>query len=343
MNRRRWLAATALIACTLATLGCRDHDARPTVVLYYSADDHIARPIIQAFEEQTGIDVRERGDTEANKTTGLVEKLRAERNRPRADVFWSSEVFLTTRLADEDILAPCHTAVTDAWPDAWTGREHRWHGFACRARVVVYNTERVAPGDVPRTMHDLLNPKFRDRVVMARPQFGTTRGHMAMLVNLWGPERTEAFLMQLADNGVRLVDGNSTVVRMVARGEAWVGLTDTDDVIGGQRNDWPVEASLVRHDVDDLTIGPMVIPNTVALVNGAPHPEPARQLIDFLLSARVEEMLAESDSRNIPVRPDLAARLDTWDISDPAPIDYHDVAASMHTAMQLCDRILAGR
>ncbi len=331
-----------LFAVGACLFGCRER-SQQQVVLYYSADDHIAEPIIERFENETGIDVLDRGDTEANKTTGLVEKLRAERDRPRADVFWSSEVFLTAKLAEEGVLEPYESGVTADWPDAYRDEKNGWYGFGCRARVVVYNTERVDEDEAPRTMHDLLDPKYRGRIVMARPQFGTTRGHMGLLVAAWGEERARAWLEGLEKNGVRLVDGNSTVVRMVARGEALIGLTDTDDVVGGQRNGWSIAASIIRHDIDGMSIGPMVIPNTVARVRGGPNQGAAEQLIDYLLGESVERELALSDSRNIPVRQSLASELHTFDISDPADTPYTEIAAAMDRAMAICDEILGNR
>ena len=79
----------------ISATGCGQHEAPDSVVVYVSADDHIARLLIQRFEDQHGIDVRMVGDTEAKKTTGLVQRLRQEQDNPQADVFWSSEIFMT--------------------------------------------------------------------------------------------------------------------------------------------------------------------------------------------------------------------------------------------------------
>src|SRR5205814_8193953 len=80
--------------------------AASSVVIYCSVDEEFARPLLAEFEKQSGITVQARYDTEAGKTTGLVERLRAERNRPRADVFWSSEIFGTIELAGQGLLSP---------------------------------------------------------------------------------------------------------------------------------------------------------------------------------------------------------------------------------------------
>ena len=342
--------AAALVGALLGvTPGCGEQaggggDTERSVVVYVSVDDVVARPILDAFEAETGIRVDMRGDTEATKNTGLVQRLRAERDRPRADVFWSSEVFLVIKLADEGLLRPFEDESVADWPERLHDGERRWHAFAQRARVIAYNTDRVDAADAPTMLVDLFHPRWKDRVVMARPQFGTTRGHMAAIHSIWPTETMRFWLESLEDNGLRLVDGNATVVRMIASGEADVGLTDTDDVWAAQREGWPVGMTYASHmgiyPVEIFRGSVLTIPNTVALIKDGPNPEAGEALAAFLLSARVERMLAESDSHNVPIRPELAAEFPEYAVPDPLEISYEDVAGHMDEAMRLCDEVL---
>ena len=338
MGRRRSAAALGAVCLAALLPACGgSSDDGPEVVLYVSADDYVMRPIIEAFEAETGVRVDVLGDTEATKTTGLVQRLRTERDDPRTDVFWSSEVFLTVNLADEGLLAPFEDPALADWPAALRDDERRWHGFANRARVVVFNTDLVSPEEAPRTMHDLADARWRGRVGVARPAFGTTRGHMGALLEVWGEEAFAEWAQAMEANGARLYDGNASVVRAVASGEIQVGLTDTDDVWSGQRNGWPIDLTYVRHDRGDLDAGPMVIPNTVALVAGGPNPEAAQELALFLLSERVERMLAESDSHNVPIRPEVAAEFPQYSVPDPMALDFEAVADQMAPALEILD------
>ena len=117
------------LPCVTCGVGCGATDDGPApVVVYVSADEAIARPIIKAFEERTGRRVLPVYDTEATKTTGLASRLIAERQRPRADLFWSSECFRTIELAADGLLAPM-LLPRPGWPKLWsqcmTGRCHR--------------------------------------------------------------------------------------------------------------------------------------------------------------------------------------------------------------------------
>src|ERR1700676_4252019 len=88
--------ATLLRACT----ACGDRN----VVVYVATDREIAEPVLQAFERSSGIRVDAVYDTEANKTSGLVNRLSAEAQRPRADVFWDNETAQLTRLGDAGVV-----------------------------------------------------------------------------------------------------------------------------------------------------------------------------------------------------------------------------------------------
>jgi len=340
----RCAAVATVIACA-APIACESRDGAQ-VVVYVSADEHVARMVMDAFEDETGVGVLLVGDTEAKKTTGLVERLRRERDVPQADVFWSSEIFQTISLAEEGVLAPHASTITDGRGASHRDAEGRWFAFAARARVIVFAPDRVPPDERPRTWTDLTNAAWRDRIVMADPRFGTTGGHLGAMKAYWDrhamPGFYEAFLTGLRDNRVRLLpSGNAGVVRAVASGEADVGLTDTDDVWAALAQGLAVDFVVPAHSHEDEPgNGTLLIPNTVALVAGAPHPEAAHRLIDFLLSERVERMLAESTSHNIPLGPHTFVMEERYLVRDPLDVNYRHAAAVRSDAVAAAMKIL---
>ncbi|VAX39927.1 hypothetical protein MNBD_PLANCTO03-2058 [hydrothermal vent metagenome] len=333
------------------------------VVLYSSVDDFVLREVVEAFEAQTQITVRLLGDTEATKTTGLIERLIAERDEPRADVWWSSEPFGTIRLAAMGLFEPMGIEPPAVVNPSLAGRidaaDGLWFGFGLRARVLGVRQGRFADAEVPRRLRELTAERFRGRVGLARPRFGTTRGHMAAIVATHGEAVLREWLLGMVANGVRVYEGNSIVVRAIAESEIDIGLTDTDDVWAAQRNGWPVEAVFEAVDAAGETpaplaggggglpsSGPMLIPNTVARVRGGPNAEQARRLIEFLLAGPAEAIMAASDSHNLPARlptehesfPDLSA----FAVPDGWLPDLVAVAEADETAMRVCDAVLGG-
>jgi iron(III) transport system substrate-binding protein len=320
------------------------------VVLYCSVDQEVAEPIIAGFEKQSGIKVLARYDTEASKTVGLVQRIRAEASAPAADVFWSGEVFHTIRLAREGLLAPYRgegvppLRVAGILP-AIRGQDALatfcdpngcWYGFALRGRVIGYNTNRVPAAEAPKSLEDVLNAKWKGRLVMASPAFGTTGGDVASWFAHYGPDRARQILRGLKDNEVRLVSGNSTAVRMVATGQADICFTDADDIYAGQRNGWPVAMNYLDQGGD----GALAIPNTAAPVKGGPNPQNASVLMHFLLSEDLERRLAESDSHNSPLHVEVAAEYPQYAIKHPLRVDYGRVADFLPEAIQVAREIL---
>lgn len=292
-----------LLACLLASLisGCRPSrsllpEAAGEVVVYTSVDRPYAEPILREFTRQSGIRARPVYDTEAAKSLGLAQRIVDERTRPRADVFWSSEVVRLIGLKRAGVLEAYRSPAAAEIPARYRDPDGTWTGFAARSRVIVWNPRRT--GQPPRSELELSRPAWRGEVAMANPLFGTTASEAAALFQVLGPARARAHFRALHDNGARIVDGNAVVADWVARGEVTVGVTDTDDAFSRIRDGKPLRMLYP----DQKGIGALVIPNTVALIRGAPHPSDARRLIDFLLSRNVEAMLARGDSRQIPLR-----------------------------------------
>lgn len=322
------------LACCLVAASCGDRT--DPVVVYVSADEYVARQVLDEFEIETGIPVLVVGDTEARKTTGLVQRLRAEARRPVADVFWSSEAVQTAALAHDGLLAPHVSATTTHWPRAWRDDIHRWHGFSPRPRVLVHDPARLATAEVPATWSGLADERWRGEVVFADPRYGTTGGHLAAMSSSM-PEAWGDWVDALAANDVRVLPGgNSAVVDAVLRGEAMLGATDADDVRAANRAGAQLAMVIPRHAQAD-GMGAMLMPNTVAIVQGAPNPHAAARLVDWLLSDRVADILASSTSGNVPLQPAVASRYPELVVDDPLVVDYADLA---HSAPDSIDRVV---
>lgn len=266
------------------------------VTLYCSLDEVYAAPILEQFGVQSGCEVQVVYDSEASKTVGLANRLLAERDHPRADVFWNSEILRTLMLKEAGVLEPYRSPAAADIPNGWKDPEGVWTGFAARARVLVFRTNEADPP--PKSLEDLASPSFQGKIAMAQPFFGTTSTHVAALCQILGKERGLDLLRRIKANGVKPMTGNSAVCDAVVRGDVFAGLTDTDDVWARRLDGKPVD--LIYPDEGGL--GTLVIPNTVALIRNAPHPEAARRLIDYLLSKDVEQALARAGGRQIPVR-----------------------------------------
>jgi iron(III) transport system substrate-binding protein len=238
------------------------------VIAYCAQDQVYAERIFSEFQKQTGIHVRAVYDSEAVKTVGLANRLLAERSHPQCDLFWGNEELRTRQLGAKNIF-----------------RETiGWAAFGYRSRRIVINTNRLSMASAPHSLLELTNAPWHGNVAVDYPQFGTTGTHFHALRQHWGQAAWETWCRALAANKPFLVDGNSVVVKLVGQGEAWIGLTDSDDIADGQREGLPILAAPMTEET-------LLLPNTVAVTHRAPHPQPAQQLFEFLQRRDVVEQL----------------------------------------------------
>ncbi|MEW6684384.1 MAG: extracellular solute-binding protein [Nitrospirota bacterium] len=319
-------AALLLLGAVALAWFLRGGGADRLVVVYTSVDQVFSEPVLRRFEEKTGVRVRAVYDTEETKSTGVLNRLIAEAQNPQADVFWSGDPVRPFLLVDRGLVEPYVSPQALEIPQGFKAADGTWTGFAARARVLLVNRERLGGRPIPRSVEDLADPRWRGEAAMANPVFGTTTMHAAAWFSMWGEEEAKAFLTAIRENQGKITSSNGEVKRLVVAGEVTFGLTDTDDAFVAIQSGAPVE--VVYPDQDGM--GTLVMPTVVLLIRGGPNPEPARRLIDYLLSAEAETMLAES-AAHMPLRPDVA---------HPEPVraarelrsmtvDYADVAKRM--------------
>jgi iron(III) transport system substrate-binding protein len=296
-------------------------------IVYCSADKEFAEQIFQAYEARSGRKVLALYDTEETKTAGLTARLVAEKASPKADVLWSSDTSRALALVDQGLAAPYTPSTAEATPARYRDPNGRWTGFAARIRVLLYNTDRVKPSEVPRSIVDLTTQRWKGRFAISNPHFGTMSFHAAALFARWGDAKATAFLQSLRDNGAVIAAGNSDVKDRVSDGRVDVGLMDEDDAVVALRDKRPVAIAILDQQ-GDAALGTPLMPNVAMLVAGAPHPDAAKLFIDFLVSADAERILADSDAAQYPLHPGVPgpSLLPPLDRVRAMDVDYLEVA-----------------
>jgi len=293
-----------LICCILLT-GCLSKTDNE-VVVHAALDREFSQPILDDVGAELGVRVLTKFDQESNKTVGLVTGIVQSKARPQADIFWNNEILHTLRLEKMGLLDVYRSPNADPFPDQFVSSNHQWHGFAARARVLIVNTDLIPDvADRPSSIYDLADPKWKGKCVIAKPLFGTTASHAAVLFAELGEETAKKLLTDIKNNAA-IEGGNKQVALKVASGQFAFGMTDTDDAIIEIENGNPVV--IIFPDQAENQLGTLLIPNTIAIIKNGPNPERAKRLVDRLLMPDVEERLAKCASAQIPLNDSVEMR-----------------------------------
>ncbi len=270
-------------------------------MVYSSLDREFAAPILDAFERardhETGVVAK--FDVESTKTVGLANLIIAEKARPACDLFWNNEIMHTVRLQKLGLLEPRRWNVEPGWPAEMIAADGSWCGIAARARVLIVNTDLLdSPEQCPQSVQELADPKWSKKCAMARPLFGTTATHFAVLRQKYGHDKTIELLKRIRDNAV-ILSGNKQVATAVSSGQLVWGLTDTDDAV--IEKDLGHAVKIVFPDQLPDQAGTLRIPNTIAVLRNAPHRVAAGLLADFLVQPEIEDRLAMGNSSQMPI------------------------------------------
>ncbi|MCP4454820.1 MAG: extracellular solute-binding protein [Planctomycetes bacterium] len=321
-----WLAVITVLAVVWA--GCSRNPSPPAqeVVVYTSEDQVFSEPILRDFETETGIRVKAVFDTEETKSTGVMNRLIAEKDNPQADVFWANEPIRAEVLKRKGIAAVYRSPQAEGIPDGHKDPDGFWTGFSARARVLVVN-KKVE--NKPNSIMAYTDPRWKGRGVIANPLFGTTTVEIAALFTLWPDSQTTSFMEDMKKNNVAISSSNGESTDFVGSGQYDFSLVDSDDAVSRIRQGKPID--MVYPDQGENDLGCLIVPNATVLIQGARHPENARKLIDYLLSKGTERKLAFADCAQIPLHPGVETPAEVKPIEEikAMHIDYEQVAQKM--------------
>jgi iron(III) transport system substrate-binding protein len=266
------------------------------LVVYVSHKEEVYRPIIEEFEERTGIWV----EVTAGGTNELLQRIKSEKDAPVADVLFGGGV--ESIAGYRDCFAPYETGETAAIQPRYRSPDRLWTPFSALPEVLIYNTKLVAPGELTGWA-DLMEPKFRGKIAFGDPSVSGSSftGLVTLIQALQTGERDRDTVMLRFAQALdyRQLPSSGAVPDAVADGKSLVGITLEETALqriaAGQdlARVYPVE-------------GTSAVPDATALVKGAPHPENAKAFLDFTVSLDTQAFLAQQFFRR-SVRGDVAA------------------------------------
>jgi iron(III) transport system substrate-binding protein len=306
--------------------GCKNDTDE--VVVYCTVDQIFSEPILQDFEQQTGIKVRAVFDTEETKSTGVMNRLIAEKDNSQCDVFWSGDPVRNSLLQSRGITHPYQSSQTELIPGHFRETSNHWIGCSARARVLMYNKNQISPDSLPLSILALTEARYKGQFGIANPLFGTTTFHMAALFTVLGNTTAKQWMDDLKKNQVTIATSNGDIKKRVMNGELAFGLTDTDDVFEAMKESNDVDYIFL--DQQKEGIGTLIMPNALSMIKGSPNTENGKKLMDYLLSRQTEAKLAISCAQMPLIKgTEVPETVPSLDNIIPMKIDYSQTSQNL--------------
>jgi iron(III) transport system substrate-binding protein len=341
----RALFVLVLFSAIIFSLACRSSGTAngKSLLIYTPHGQDLLRDFIARYKQaHPDVDVQflDMGSRE------VLERLRAERNRPQADLWWGAAHTTFQTAADENLLAAYRPTWADKVPQESRDPQDRWYGTYETPEVIVYNSELVKAEEAPQDWDDVLDAKWRDKVLIRNPNPSDSVRAIfgAMIWRFYKETNSPAggydWLRKLDANVHEYTADGTLLMQKLARGEGAITLWNMPDVvIYREKKNLKTIAYLIPKS------GAPVITDGIAVVRGAPHEEEARRFYEFVNTPESLIYTAQTYYR-IPTRTDLdRSQLPAW-MNEPftrMQLDWELLRKDGNEWLRYWDREIRGR
>jgi iron(III) transport system substrate-binding protein len=280
------LLGAALVASAAGCGGDDGAGGSGKLTIYSGREEELVAPLLERFEQEKNIEL----DVRYGDSAELAATIAEEGENSPADVFFAQDPGSLGALEEEDLLAELPNEILDRVPERFRDPDGRWTGTSGRVRVIAYNTEELSESEVPDSVFDLTDPKWKGKIGFP-PTNASFQAFVTAMRLSAGEERTRDWLDGFAANDPRTYEKNTPVVEAVAAGEIQLGLVNHYYLylVKEEQPDAPV----ANHFLEAGDPGALVSVAGAAIVEGTGEEELAQDFVDYLLSDDGQRFYAE--------------------------------------------------
>lgn len=283
------IAALALTACAApapATENTTGTDEERTLVVYSGRSEDLVGPLIEKFEETSGISVRVRYAG----TTEQAAQLLEEGERSPADAFLSQDAGALGALSAADMFATLPGEITDAVPAEYSSQDGSWVGVTGRARVIVFDSGKYAESDIPGDVTKLVEPEWRGKVGIA-PTNASFQAFVTAMRVTEGEDAARAWLEGLIANDVQIYPNNGGILEAVETGALDVGLINHYYWAAAEGD--PADQRAQLKFGDPGSVSALVNVTGAGVLSSAVNSDEAIEFVEFLVSEDAQTYFLE--------------------------------------------------
>jgi len=324
------LAVLSTLVTALALAGCGGDDSKSDSLTVYSGrEEELVQPLIDMFEEKSGITV----DVRYGESAELAATIAEEGGNSPADVFFSQDPGSLGAVADE--LAELPQRTLDRVAERFRDSGGKWVGTSGRSRVLAYNTNALTEAQVPDSVFDLTDPVWKGKVGIAPTNASFQAFVTAMRLSV-GEEKTKQWLIDLKKNEPKTYEKNTPIVEALATGEIDLGLVN-HYYLYLVKEEQP-DAPIANHFLAKGDPGALVSVAGAGALASAANKEGAQQFLDFLLSDQGQRFYTDSaEEAEYPLVAGLEAKegLPPLDSLEGPNVDLSTFGAELSSTLEL--------
>ena len=252
------------------------------LVVYSGRSKGLVHPIIKQFEKETGITVKVRYGNTAQLAVALLE----EGEKSPADLFWAQDAGALGAVSKHGLFQALPESISSKVPEGFRNAEGTWIATSGRARVLAYAPERVKAEELPKSVFDLTDEKWKGRVGWA-PQNASFQAFVTAMRVIVGEEKAEKWLRGMKANGAKSYPKNTPIIRALAAGEIDLGLPNHYYLMRFKKSDsgFPVEQTFFASS----DAGNLVNVAGIGVLKSSNHTEEVSSFVEYLLSPKVQQ------------------------------------------------------
>ncbi len=340
LNAGRWSKFAIIFGAFFSIATVSTAIAAGQVNIYSYRQTSLIKPLLSAFTKESGIRTK---IIFAKK--GLAERIAAEGKNSPADILLSVGIGKLVGAKEKGITqSVMDTVISANIPARFRDPEGHWIGVTTRARVIFASKERIKQTAI--TYEELADPKWKGRICTRSGQHVYSIGLFASLIAHHGVEWTENWLRAVKNNLARKPSGNDRKqVKAIFSGECDIALGNTYYMGKMQTNDkepsqkeWAASVKVLFPNSEGR--GTHVNVSGVSLAKYAPNKANAIKLLEYLSSAKAQQIYAESNFE-YPVKPGVPTSklVSSWGAFKPDEIGLDQIAKFRKTASELVDKV----
>ncbi|WP_017729365.1 extracellular solute-binding protein [Halalkalibacterium ligniniphilum] len=290
--------------------GAEATEASGELVVYSSRNENFVDALLNKFQEETGITVQalHAGDNAVN-------RIKEEANNVQADIFISNDIGALEHLRLEGLLEGSEPEGIESIDELYRAEDNSWFALSARTRVLMYNKDLITEEEMPKSIVELADPKWKGQFAITRGGNGGMIGHVSALRNEWGDEKTAEWIAAVKDNAGAILEGHGDIRRAVGAGEFAFGLVNNYYYHQQLQEPTDNNVGVIYPDQAEGEMGAVVNAAGVGKVSGGPNAENAQIFLEWILQPENQREFS-FESLEVPINPDIEAPEGAATISD---------------------------